>query len=380
MKKLLYLSAWDFEDGPSTGITKKIRAQIKALRGFGYDVDITHIAGKRCVIEKETDVIEIGAVGRLRKLTAFREIYFYLKKAINQGDLSYKYVYSRYQLCDFFYLKNLKLLKKNGAKIIVEIPTYPYDEEQPAGILWWGLYAMDKFFRKSVHRFADRILTYSDADVIFEVPTIKTSNGVDMDSIAMRKPVSHPANELNVIAVAGLAKWHGYDRFLRGMGEYYRTNPNPDIKVTFHIAGDGPVKPEYEAIVKEYELSDYVTFYGMLYGEKLDELYDMCSIGIENLGFHRCGVDHVSTIKSKEYAAKGLPFITSCDVDLFKGEDFVLSIPAGEDPVDIDEVIDFANRVYAGTTEEEKAKSIRDIASKRASVNVTLKPVDDYFG
>lgn len=380
MKKLLYLSAWDFEDGPSTGITKKIRAQIKAFEGFGYEVSVSHIAKDRFVFEGEEGTVDIGAVGKLRKLTGFKLFYHYLKKEFRKGEGSYPYVYSRYQLCDLYYLKILKLLKKHGARIIVEIPTYPYDEERPAGILWWGLYSMDKVLRCFLHNYADRILTYSDEENIFSLPTIRTSNGVDLDSICEVSPKADPNGIINIIAVAGLAKWHGYDRFLRGLGEYYRANPKPDRIIHFHIAGDGPVRGQYEAIVKEYGIEEYVTFYGMLYGKKLDELYDKCQIGIENLGFHRCSVNKVSTIKSKEYAAKGIPFITSCDVDLFKDEDFVLSFDPDESDIDINRVIAFNDRLYKGTDRQKTADRIREIAAKRASVHVTLKPVDDFFG
>ena len=38
-KRLLFLTTWDFSDGPSTGITKKIKSQIKVFLKQGYEVD-----------------------------------------------------------------------------------------------------------------------------------------------------------------------------------------------------------------------------------------------------------------------------------------------------------------------------------------------------
>ena len=40
-KRLLFLTTWDFSDGPSTGITKKIKSQIKVFLKQGYEVDYT---------------------------------------------------------------------------------------------------------------------------------------------------------------------------------------------------------------------------------------------------------------------------------------------------------------------------------------------------
>ena len=67
----------------------------------------------------------------------------------------------------------------------------------------------------------DRIYTYSEDNQIWGIPTICSSNGIDFDLVSIRK-VEKKRESINLIAVAGLAKWHGYDRILRGMGEYYK--------------------------------------------------------------------------------------------------------------------------------------------------------------
>ena len=61
--------------------------------------------------------------------------------------------------------------------------------------------------------------------------------------MSLRNPNNH-TTEIRLVAVAGLAKWHGYDRLLEGLGEYYRTDV--ERKVIFHIVGEGPVREEYE--------------------------------------------------------------------------------------------------------------------------------------
>lgn len=63
-----------------------------------------------------------------------------------------------------------------------------------------------------------------------------------------------------MIAVAGLAKWHGYDRILRGMGEYYKEGEKREVQ--FHIVGEGSPIEEYKRIVEKYEIAEHVTFNG----------------------------------------------------------------------------------------------------------------------
>ncbi len=119
------------------------------------------------------------------------------------------------------FLSLLKRLHENGCTIVVEIPTYPYDREKQSGLLWDILFKIDKIYRVKMNGVVDRIYTYSEDNQIWGIPTICSSNGIDFDLVSIRK-VEKKRESINLIAVAGLAKWHGYDRILRGMGEYYK--------------------------------------------------------------------------------------------------------------------------------------------------------------
>lgn len=56
-KRLLFLTTWDFSDGPSTGITKKIKSQIKVFLKQGYEVDYTYISDNYVwIMRKELDI------------------------------------------------------------------------------------------------------------------------------------------------------------------------------------------------------------------------------------------------------------------------------------------------------------------------------------
>ena len=137
MRKILYLTTWDFSDGPSTGITNKIKGQIKAFKTYGFAVNYTYIADGGVYYHKDNQDLFLGKVGKLRKLAAN----YYLYKILKEEE--YQFVYNRYGLMDLYYFKLLKSLQKSGSRIIIEIPTYPYDDERLLGVKWWLLYSLE---------------------------------------------------------------------------------------------------------------------------------------------------------------------------------------------------------------------------------------------
>lgn len=369
MPGILYLTTWDFGDEPSTGITKKIKAQMKAFVQHGYSVDYTCILNNEAIFVKDGKDISLGKVGIFRKLAAN----YYFAKRLQKEQ--YDYLYCRYGLADFCYLQILKGFAKKECKIIVEIPSFPYDKERLPGIAWGILFFMDKICRRKLRLYVDRISTYSADRIIFGIPTINLSNGIDFSAIEVRKPLND-TDEIHLIAVAALEKWHGYDRLLRGLSEY---DQEVGRKVIFHIVGEGPAKKDYEDIVRAYRLQDRVIFHGMKFGKDLDDIYDMCDIGVENLGFHRCGIFSASTLKSREYGAKGLPFITSCEVDGFRDVNFVLKFPPNEENIDVDKIVKFYDLIYNGVKKEKIIKDIRTLAEQRCSMEQVIRPVIDYY-
>lgn len=126
------------------------------------------------------------------------------------------------------------------------------------------------------------------------------------------------------------------------MVEYYKKDP--DYKVYFHVVGDFSGEQEKQDIlplIDNNNLNKYVILYGKQHGEKLDDIFDSCDMGIGSLGRHRSGITNIKTLKNREYAARGIPFIyseTDSDFDL---QSYVLKEPADESSINIDELIAF---------------------------------------
>jgi hypothetical protein len=127
-------------------------------------------------------------------------------------------------------------------------------------------------------------------------------------------------------------------------------------------------------LTKTLELSKFVIFHGPKHGEELDSLLDKAHAAIGSLGSHRKGLCAAAPIKTREYCARGIPFVISYDdVDFPDDFPYMLKVPADESPVDIEQILQFYDRIK----EKEFVKEMREYAEKNLSWEVKLKPVID---
>lgn len=110
-------------------------------------------------------------------------------------------------------------------------------------------------------------------------------------------------------------------------------------------------------------------------------MYDKCNLAIASLGIHRLGISWLSTLKSREYLAKGIPFIYSGTIDVFAKNpvDFALQIPADDTPADFHSILSFYRNLYKKYSEEELCDRIRKYAEKYVSMFSAMKLTAEYF-
>ena len=141
--------------------------------------------------------------------------------------------------------------------------------------------------------------------------------------------------------------WHGIDRFICGLHEHNAHYAN-STKIVLHIVGDGPELPHLKDLTNNLGLNENVIFHGFKSGKELDEMFDLCHIALDALAGFRKGLTETSSLKSREYCARGISFIASSkDADFPDGWEYVQKIPGDESSIDMNLVIDFANRVMA---------------------------------
>ena len=340
--KALFLIFHGFD--PSNGISKKISYQLEALRQCGLDASICYMdesSSKKRIVDGRTIAdYGNGIISKIKKRIDFRAIADY---AISE-NIKFVYIRSDHN-ANLFTINMVKKMKKSGIKVVMEIPTYPYDQEYVNKAMRRRL-IQDKLFRNQLASKLDAIVTFSDYDIIFGQNTIRISNGIDFDNIPLKTTTNDTTHILHLIGVAEIHRWHGFDRLIRGLADYYSTSH--EYKVIFHIVGyffSPDEKNEINSIIDEYHLHDYVIIHGKMHGKELDAVFDACDFGVGSLGRHRVGIEKIKTLKNREYAARGIPFIYSETDSDFENQSYILKAPADESPIDICRIIDFYQKM-----------------------------------
>lgn len=140
---------------------------------------------------------------------------------------------------------------------------------------------------------------------IFGQRTVRISNGVDFDTVPLRKTINNNSSPtLHLIGVAEVHYWHGYDRLIHGLGEYYRQYH--DKEIYFHIVGGvwksemyhSQHAPGFHELITHYHIEKQVIFHGQKMGKELDELFDLADFAIGSLARHRSHIDKIKTLKT----------------------------------------------------------------------------------
>lgn len=277
------------------------------------------------------------------------------------------------------FLAALKRYKQDnpGLRILFEVPTWPYDKEMEN--LRYGLVLLkDRINRKQLNGLVDAIVDLSGTDKIFGIKTVQIQNGIDLDAVRERK-ASINSSTINLVFVALFSKWHGADRLIEGLRHYYSSGGKRNIVA--HFVGEGPAFKSLVDLVSHYSLEPHVEFHGNCTRAQMDSIYDKCAFGIASLGLHRIGLESASTLKTREYLAKGLPFAFSGRIKEFEDDPvhFCLQLPSDESPVNIEQLISFFDSLYSECTEEEHIQQIRGYANKHVGMLQTMKPVFDFI-
>lgn len=338
--KALFLIFHGFSE--ANGISKKIHYQVNAFKECGVDMRLCYLTDKndqkvRWIDNEILQDYGNGYKGKILKRIEFNSINRY---AI-ENHIDFIYMRFDHNANPFTFYMAWRM-KRAGIKVVMEIPTYPYDQEYSRTSTKIRMLG-DKLWRKPLAGQLFRIITFSDYDKIFGIPTIQISNGIDFRQIPLKTSINDTADEIHLIGVAEIHYWHGFDRLVRGLDIYYRNEPK--YKVYFHIVGDFFGRKEKDAILPLLEaneiLRQYIILHGAKYGKELDDLFEQSDMAIGSLARHRSGITKIKTLKNREYAARGLSFTYSENDSDFDERPYIMKVPANEDPINVEEIIRF---------------------------------------
>ena len=389
---LLYLFDGRVEKNQSSGVYKKIVSQCKALARDAR-ISCVYLAGygmnDRFMIkkieresEREVETFSIYEKGMRKK---WKTVYEYLKIWIINNEIKFlycrKFQTNRKQL-DFF-----DFLRRQNILICLEMPTYPYFKERfkilktrfkswdIKGTLKTGfLFLEDAVLTRQLRKSVSLIVTFAGQKEILGVPCVPITNGIG-ETVGARHKIDHK-DQLNLLFVANVAAAHGLDRVLNGLASYQKNSSVPNVHL--YIVGEGPERPNLERLCATLHLKDAVTFCGQLFGEDLQNYYDIADVAISSIGSFRLNLIEWSPLKTREYLGVGLPCIgvdTDHEVALHPVlSKFYMKVRNDNSPILVEEIIDFWNSVKTYEPEE-----IREAALRTFSWEQRMEKVFSYW-
>ncbi|SDL28483.1 Glycosyltransferase involved in cell wall bisynthesis [Clostridium cochlearium] len=378
MKKLIYIAY--VEKDKSIGVINKINAQCKEFVKY-YETILICLEENNIYI-KNFNTMEERYIENVIYDKNFRK--GFLRKIVNRVNIikfnsKIKTIILN-EKPDIIYIRKYEILngirilrkikKNSNVNIIHEIPTYPYYEEMKKNSNYF-IYILNKILDSKMDKISNLIPVILGKEIKFKSKKyLSISNGINLDNINVKNKNIIDENRLDLIGIAKIEFWHGYDKIIKGLKDYYDGKRN--LKVYFHLVGDGPELVNLKKMVSEYNLEDYVIFYGNKTGQELNELINMADIGIGSLANHRKGLTKDSALKNREYCARGIPFIIASDDDAFKNDfKYIFKVKTDELPININEIIEFYNFVK----DKDCKNEMRKYAEENLTWEVTMKPI-----
>lgn len=362
MKRVLYCSMRDrYKRNKSYGVVNKIDAQKKCFKHAGCKVFLRSPKGGNIVLPGGRRISN----GKWDKISLPKQIDF---------------MYVRFDAADRSFVRLLKKYKKENpkGKVLLEIPTYPFKDHYATnfGYLYylqslWGI--------QRARKYLDRIVLIANpANTLWKKPVLHINNGIDYETVRVRKPAQN-REEIHIICVSTFSLAHGYDRLIEGLKSYYDKDGNE--KIFLHMVGDGKERSHLQRLVQKYGLERNVLFHGVLKGTKLDHIYDICDLAGEVFGLHRQDVHISSSLKSREYAARGVPMLTSSQLDIDHADTtaYICRFPAAESAIDFEKVVRFYKTIYNGNDKQMIADTVRNTFKKYCSADENFKKVITFI-
>ena len=193
-----------------------------------------------------------------------------------------------------------------------------------------------------------------------DIPALTAPNGIHVDAVPATGFLPFDGRHLHIAFVGSLLNpWHGLDRFTRGLASY-----RGQTRITLHLIGN----------ISKRDLGDCANanvethFHGTLDRGAMTDVLKGMNVAISSLALFRKKLEEACDLKSREYTARGLPFIIGHrDPDLEAIDDsrnFLLQLPNTSAPVDVDQLFAFVESFNAACTADELRDYMRAYAGE----------------
>lgn len=355
--KILLVYKVDADDLGSSGVVQKMYDQNSAIQRAGHCVELAYLRGNKIIIGASVCTLE-----NTYRQYFIKNIHFFQVLGEYTHSQRFDIIYIRYPFSSPYFLHWLAQVSKihSQSKIVLEVPTFPYHKEFE-GLGKISL-ILDWWYRHFLKKYVNRIVLVGQQDELWGIKTIQITNGINVS----RKEIIYSDRkngEIRLVAVGNWRNWHGLDRLISGMGQYYLKHPS--VRITLDVIGGGSVVQSYKQQVQKLNLEKYVVFHGEVTHNQLDRFFHSADIGIGTLGNHRIGLKEHSPLKHREYCSYGLPFILSAyDKDFQRDLDFVQYHSSDDSPISCELLLDFYSKT-AGLSSDVQNYAVQNLSWER---------------
>lgn len=361
-KKKIFMWVNFYKDRREIGISKKIKSEIQTLKNIGYEVYYTSYLESGVAICNDNDEV---IMQRIYVKPTTNTNGFVLSQQLIKIAITYleenKFDFALLRINRFTkkYMKMLNVLKNNNTFVMMESLSY-FPELKYSDLSSFGY----KFFwheikkkKKCLKNYVDLMLTEGKISDFWGIPAIEFSMGVDADSMPEHNYIGR-ADEINMIMVGCSSIYHGTDRIINSMADYYNSSSHA-ATVKLHLVGD--VLEQDVKRIDKLNLQRYVYCYGKKYGDELYEIYNKCNIALGPLAQYRVKKKDTG-LKTKEYLAIGIPYVyTGIESRLPKNYKYILEISNDSSIVDINKII----RFYTSVKEDDNMVGVMRADAKK---------------
>ena len=381
MKKALLYFPLALQDNQNSGIAKKCLGIADAFKQH-YQTDVFSDAAGKVYFNNQL-IKDYNNSGLKTRLYYYNDIIFGQFDKINKQLQNNKYDVLYFRFHYFFSLGMIKFFKKikkynPSVRIYMELPCYPFEIEKGNTLIDKGRYLQNSLFVPLLKKYVTKIVTFAELREIWGVPAITISNGYydpELQKIIDDMPDrlnEGPQNEFQMAMVAWFTVGHAPEILISSLIEYYSKAQTKNVLV--HLIGKDGNLTNCRALVKKYSLEDKVIFHGEKPTREIVNILSKVHVCVGTLGLHRKNIVVDSSLKSREYAAMGMPMILRTrDLDMSPSLFFVKYFPEPESLLDINEIMNFYEELKV--SHPGYKKEIQEFAKNNLSWSKKLEQV-----
>ena len=233
----------------------------------------------------------------------------------------------------------------------------------------------EKFYGSSIRRKAilgicnsEDIATYESKAANLNYKTLVLGDAVQTKKFAIKSNLKLE-DEFRIVFLKGAvtsADFNGLDRVFKGIKMYKGL-----FNIKFYLFGKNLVAEK--SLIEQLGIGDHVICSDFIQKEQTDIVINNVHLGIGALAVHRKGLKSTSTIKTREYFARGLPFVYGHNDPDFsnniEAQKFCLELEASEQAIDFTQIINWYQEIIQ---EENLQSEMHQYAEKHLDYEVKM--------